>query len=80
MRNPRVPLPASEPRASFLLYPLLLSSPRVILPTVAVVAAEEPDTAANSEHAATLTCSSLPGILVSQGISPLSRRVEIEEW
>jgi len=43
----------------------------VILPTVAVVAALDPETAAKSEQAKTLMCKSLPGTRESQGTSPL---------
>ena len=51
----------------------------MIFPTVAVVAALEPDTAAKSEHAATFTCKSFPGIKLSHGIKPFKSLVEIED-
>src|SRR3546814_8317760 len=41
-------------------------------PTVAVVAADEPDTAANIVQPSTLTCSSLPGSAALHGASPLN--------
>ena len=77
MRKPRVPAPAREPMARCLLYPRFDSSSRVILPTVAVVAALDPETAANREQAKTLICRSRPGILDSQGSRPLSSLVEM---
>jgi hypothetical protein len=48
IRNPRVPAPAREPWAMDRSYPSFSSSARVMRPTVAVVAALEPETAANS--------------------------------
>ena len=39
-------------------------------PTVAVVAADEPEIAANSVQPSTLTCSSRPGRRVVQGVMP----------
>ena len=49
----------------------------VILPTVAVVAAEEPLTAAKNVHAKILTCSSRPGKVSIQGARPSKRFCEI---
>ena len=62
IKNPKVPAPASEPMAIDFEYPLFSSSLSVILPTVAVVAALDPETAANNVHAATFTCNNPPGI------------------
>src|SRR5690606_16541862 len=45
----------------------------VILPTVATVAAEEPDTAAKIAQPITLVCSSRPGRRLSHGARPLNR-------
>ena len=71
IKNPRVPAPAREPIASFWEYPLFFNSLRVIFPTVAVVAALEPLTAANKEQATTLRCKSFPGIRENHGKRPL---------
>jgi hypothetical protein len=45
----------------------------VILPTVAQVAADEPETAAKMAQPITLVCSSRPGRRLSQGARPLNR-------
>lgn len=45
----------------------------VILPTVAQVAADEPETAAKIAQPITLVCSSRPGSRFSQGARPLNR-------
>src|SRR3546814_14038178 len=45
----------------------------VILPTVAQVAADEPDTAAKMAQPMTLVCSRRPGRRFSQGARPLNR-------
>ncbi len=71
IRNPRVPAPASEPMARFRLYPRANSSLKVIRPTVAAVAADEPEMAANMVQPRTLTCISRPGRKAAQGASPL---------
>ena len=42
-------------------------------PTVAVVAADEPEIAANSVQPITLTCSRRPGRRVVQGVIPANR-------
>jgi len=43
-----------------------------ILPTVVSVAADEPDTAANTVHPTTFVCSKPPGMRANQGASPLN--------
>lgn len=45
----------------------------VILPTVAQVAADEPETAAKMAQPMTLVCSSRPGSRFSHGARPLNR-------
>ena len=55
MRKPNVPAPAREPKTSERSYFRFSNSGRVIFPTVAVVAAEEPLTAANSVQATIFT-------------------------
>ncbi|MNI38474.1 hypothetical protein D3C73_926150 [compost metagenome] len=45
----------------------------VILPTVAQVAADDPDTAAKIAQPITFVCSSLPGKRFSHGANPLNR-------
>ena len=49
-------------------------------PTVAVVAAEDPEIAANIVHPSTLTWRSRPGRRVVHGASPVKRDVERREW
>ena len=49
----------------------------VILPTVAVVAAEEPLTAANSVQPITLVCSRRPAMPSTSGARPRNRRSEM---
>jgi len=61
IKNPKVPAPASEPIARLLSYPSLSNSARVILPTVAVVAALEPETAAKRVHETIFISNSPPG-------------------
>ena len=51
----------------------------VILPTVAQVAADEPEMAANTIEAATFTCSRRPGSGDIQGASPRNMYSEIRE-
>src|SRR3546814_18641479 len=51
----------------------------VILPIVAQVAADEPETAANMAQPTTLGCSSLPGMRSSHGASPLNRSCDKRE-
>ena len=52
----------------------------MIRPTVAVVAAEEPEIAANIVQPSTLTWRSLPGSRVVHGASPVKREAERREW
>ena len=49
-------------------------------PTVAVVAAEEPEIAANIVQPSTLTWSSRPGSRVVHGASPVKSEAERREW
>ena len=55
INNPRVPDPAKLPSKIFSGYFLFLSSGIDILPTVATVAADEPEIAANNPQPTTLT-------------------------
>ena len=48
-------------------------------PTVAVVAAEEPEIAANMVQPSTFTCSSRPGRRVVHGASPVKSEAESRE-
>src|SRR3989339_899539 len=75
--NPSVPAPASDPIDRLWSYPRFFSSGMVILPTVAVVAAEEPLTAAKKVEARILTWMSLPGMESIHGDSPRKRFSEI---
>ena len=59
--NPNDPAPASDPNVKDSEYFLFNNSVVVILPTVAVVAALEPDTAANKVDPKILVCNNLPG-------------------
>ena len=70
MIRPRVPAPASDPTLQRLEYPRALSSGTVILPTVAAVAAEDPQTAAKSVQPMTLTWSRPPGSRRDKGAKP----------
>src|SRR4051795_13019206 len=70
MSRPSVPAPASEPRLSPLSYPRLSSSGSEILPMVAQVAADEPETAAKMPHPITFTCVNRPGSHCTQGDRP----------
>src|SRR6478736_4311564 len=70
--RPSVPAPASEPIVMSSGYPRLLSSGSVILPMVAQVAAELPDTAAKIVQPMMLVCSRRPGSRSSQGARPLN--------
>ena len=49
-------------------------------PTVAVVAAEEPEIAANIVQPSTLTWSSRPGSRVVHGASPVKSEADRREW
>ncbi len=72
MSRPSVADPASVPKIRLSGYPRFVSSGMLILPMVAAVAAEEPDTAAKIAHPNTFTCNNLPGNFTSQGASPLN--------
>src|SRR3546814_15513898 len=72
----RGPGPARGPRMWSRGWPGRESSGMVILPMVAQVAAEEPETAAKMAQPRTLVCSSRPGMLSSQGARPLNRSCE----
>ena len=73
INNPRVPDPAKLPSKIFSGYFLFLSSGIHILPTVATVAAEEPEIAANSPQPTTLTWINPPGSFDSHGDKPLNK-------
>src|ERR1043165_6271326 len=70
--NPSVPAPASVPMVMASGYPRCLSSGSVILPIVAQVAAEDPETAAKIVQPMMFVWSSLPGTRSSHGASPLN--------
>ena len=55
INNPKVPEPARLPSKIFSGYFLFLSSGIDIFPTVATVAAEDPEIAANKAHPTTFT-------------------------
>src|SRR5690606_22029903 len=74
--RPKVPAPASVPRILSSGYPRRPSSGIVILPMVATVAAEEPDTAAKIAHPIMFVCSKRPGSRFNQGANPLKRSCE----
>src|SRR3954470_11138899 len=65
-----VTAPASQPMGIYSGSPRLASSGKVILPMVAQVAAEEPDTAAKIVQPITLVCSRRPGNRLTHGASP----------
>ena len=71
--KPRVPAPAKVPIIIFSGYCRERSSGIDILPTVATVAADEPEIAAKTVQPAILTCSSPPGNLYSNGARPRNR-------
>ena len=71
--NPKVPDPAKLPNSNFSGYFLFLNSGIDIFPTVATVAAEEPDIAANNAHPTTFTCTNPPGSFDSHGDKPLNK-------
>ena len=77
IKKPSVPAPAKDPNARSLSYPRFDSSSKVILPTVAVVAALEPETAAKREQATMFMWSNFPGIRENQGKRPFKSLVEI---
>ena len=73
INNPKVPEPAKLPRSIFSGYFLFLNSGIDIFPTVATVAAEDPEMAANKPQPTTLTWINPPGNLANQGDRPLKR-------
>ena len=75
--KPSVPAPASDPMERLWSYLRRSSSGTVIFPTVAVVAAEEPLTAAKKVQARMLTWTSRPGMESIQGASPRKRSDEM---
>src|SRR5690606_40659500 len=76
MSNPRVPAPARELMTMLSGYPRARSSGMVILPTVAQVAALDPDTAAKIVQPRMLVCSRRPGKRFIQGARPLNMSSE----
>src|SRR5437773_2497035 len=74
--SPSVPAPARVPTVISSGYPRFLSSGSVILPIVAQVAADEPDTAAKIVQPMILVCRSRPGTRSSHGASPLNMSSE----
>src|SRR6056297_4258742 len=70
IRKPNVPDPASVPMIIRSSYPRRVSSGTDMRPTVAVVAADEPETAANSAQPKILACRSRPGSRVVSGARP----------
>src|SRR6056297_3192661 len=70
IRKPNVPDPASVPMIIRSSYPRRVSSGTDMRPTVAVVAADEPETAAKSAQPKILACRSRPGSRPVSGASP----------
>ena len=73
INNPKVPDPAKLPNSNFSGYFRFLNSGMDIFPTVATVAAEDPDIAANNAHPTTFTCTNPPGNLDNHGDKPLNK-------
>ena len=73
INNPKVPDPAKLPNSNFSGYFLFLNSGIDILPTVATVAADDPDIAANNAQPTTFTCTNPPGNLDNHGDKPLNK-------
>ena len=73
INNPKVPDPAKVPNSNFSGYFLFLNSGIDIFPTVATVAAEDPDIAANNAHPTTFTCTNPPGNFDNHGDKPLNK-------
>src|SRR5690606_32732552 len=76
INSPKVPAPASVPIIILSGYPRRLSSGIVILPIVAQVAADEPDTAAKIAQPTTFVCNRRPGMRLSQGVKPTNKSCE----
>ena len=73
IKSPKVPDPAKLPNNNFSGYFLFLNSGIDIFPTVATVAADEPEIAANKAHPTTFTCINPPGKRDIQGAKPLNK-------
>ena len=73
INKPKVPDPAKLPNNNFSGYFRFLSSGIDIFPTVATVAAEDPEIAANNAQPTTLTCINPPGNLCIHGERPLNK-------
>ena len=73
INNPKVPDPAKLPSNIFSGYFLFLSSGIDIFPTVATVAADEPDIAANNAHPTILTWIKPPGSFCIHGDRPSNK-------
>ena len=73
INKPKVPDPAKLPNNILSGYFLFLNSGIDIFPTVATVAAEDPEIAAKRAHPTTFTCISPPGNFCIQGDSPLNK-------
>lgn len=73
INKPNVPDPAKVPTINFSGYFRLRNSGIDIFPTVATVAAEDPEIAANIAHPRIFTCNKLPGNFANQGARPLNK-------
>ena len=73
INNPKVPDPAKLPNSNFSGYFLFLNSGIDIFPTVATVAAEDPDIAANNAQPTTFTWTNPPGSFDNHGDRPLNK-------
>ena len=71
--SPKVPDPAKLPNNNFSGYFLFLNSGIDIFPTVATVAAEDPDIAANNAQPTTFTWTNPPGSFDNHGDNPLNK-------
>src|SRR3546814_8023804 len=76
IKRPSVPAPASVPMIMSSGYLRARSSGMVILPMVAQVAAEEPETAAKMVQPITLVCSTRPGMRVNNAARPRHKTAE----
>ena len=73
INKPKVPEPAKLPNKIFSGYFLFLSSGIDIFPTVATVAAEDPEIAAKSAHPTIFTWINPPGNFCIHGDKPLNK-------
>ena len=73
INSPKVPDPAKLPNNNFSGYFLFLNSGIDIFPTVATVAAEDPEIAANNAQPTTFTCINPPGSFDSHEDNPLNK-------